>query len=59
LRRSLAARGIGRLEIKKRGADIDPATLRTRLRLKGPHSATLFLTRVGGRHTALLADRIG
>lgn len=58
LKRALAARGIGTLEIKKRGADVDPAALRTRLRLKGPHSATLFLTRVGGKHTALLAERV-
>ena len=58
LKRALAARGIGTLEIKKRGADVDPAALRTRLRLKGPNSATLFLTRVAGRHAALLAERV-
>lgn len=58
LKRALSARGIGKLEIKKRGADVDPAALRTRLRLKGPNSATLFLTRVGGKHTALLAERV-
>lgn len=58
LKRALAERGIGTLEIKKRGADIDPAALRTRLRLKGPHSATLFLTRVAGKHVALLAERV-
>lgn len=58
LKRELTSRGIGRLEIKKRGADVDPAALRTRLRLKGPNSATLFLTRVGGKHTALLAERV-
>lgn len=57
LRRALAERGIGRLEIKKRGADVDPAALRTRLRLRGPRSATLFLTRAAGRHVALLAER--
>lgn len=58
LRRALSERGIGKLEIKKRGADVDPAALRTRLKLKGPHSATLFLTRVAGKHTALLAERV-
>lgn len=58
LKRALAERGIGTLEIKKRGADVDPAALRTRLRLKGPKSATLFLTRVAGKHTALLAERV-
>lgn len=58
LKRALTERGIGTLEIKKRGADVDPAALRTRLRLKGPNSATLFLTRVTGKHTALLAERV-
>lgn len=57
LRRALAERGIGRLEIKKRGADVDPAKLRGRLKLKGPESGTLFLTRSGERHIALLAER--
>ncbi|HEY0261021.1 MAG TPA: SAM-dependent methyltransferase, partial [Lacisediminihabitans sp.] len=57
IRKALSARGIGSLEIKKRGVDVDPARLRTRLRLKGPGSATLFVTRVAGRHTALLAER--
>ncbi len=58
LRRALAERKIGSLEIKKRGADLDPAALRTRLRLRGPNRATLVLTRVHGRHTALLAERV-
>lgn len=58
LKRALAQRGIGSLEIKKRGADVDPAGLRTRLRLKGPNSATLILTRAEGRHVALLAERV-
>ena len=50
--------GIGELEIKKRGADIDPAALRKRLKLAGDERATLFATRVGGRHRAILADRV-
>ncbi|MCU1514182.1 MAG: SAM-dependent methyltransferase [Microbacteriaceae bacterium] len=58
LKKQLAARHIGTLEIKKRGVDVDPATLRKRLALKGPASATLFVTRVAGRHTALLAERV-
>lgn len=36
--------GVGTLEIKKRGIDIDPADLRKRLRPKGAASATLVLT---------------
>lgn len=58
LKRALLDRGIGALEIKKRGSDVDPATLRRRLRLTGPNSATLFLTRIAGRHAALLAERV-
>ncbi|QEW00788.1 class I SAM-dependent methyltransferase [Microbacterium caowuchunii] len=59
LARALRERGIGRLEIKKRGVDVDPAALRTRLKLAGDGAATLVLTRVAGRHRALLADRVG
>lgn len=58
LRKALRARGIGALEIKKRGVDVDPAALRTRLKLAGDRPATLILTRVAGRHTALLAERL-
>ena len=57
LKRELRSRGIGRLEIKKRGVDVDPATFRKRLSLQGTNSATLVLTRVAGRHTALLCER--
>jgi len=59
LAKALRARGIGRLEIKKRGVDVDPAALRKTLGLKGDGSATLILTRVGKRRVALLADRVG
>lgn len=57
LRRALAARSIGTLEIKKRGIDVDPAALRTRLKLRGSERATLVLTRIAGKHTALLVER--
>lgn len=49
--------GIGILEIKKRGVDIDPAQFRTKLKLSGPNSATLILTRIGSGRGAILADR--
>jgi hypothetical protein len=58
LKRELASRKIGTLEIKKRGMDVDPAQLRTKLSLKGAGSATLILTRVGGKRLALLAERL-
>jgi len=54
----LRERDIGRLEIKKRGVDVDPAALRTRLKLRGSTAATLVLTRIGTRRTAILADRV-
>lgn len=58
LGKALRERDIGRLEIKKRGVDVDPAALRTRLKLRGSGSATLLLTRIGKRRTAILADRV-
>jgi SAM-dependent methyltransferase len=57
IRRELAARSIGALEIKKRGVDIDPAEYRKKLSLKGDGTATLILTRAGGKRVALLAQR--
>ncbi|MBI5161131.1 MAG: SAM-dependent methyltransferase [Micrococcales bacterium] len=57
LGRELRARGIGTLEIKKRGVDVDPARFRQRLALRGDGSATLVLTRMGARRVALLAER--
>jgi hypothetical protein len=58
LSRALRERGIGRLEIKKRGVDIDPAAFRTALKLRGDDAATLIVTRVGSQRLAILADRI-
>ncbi|WP_460801293.1 THUMP-like domain-containing protein [Microbacterium sp. GXF6406] len=54
----LRAHGIGTLEIKKRGMDIDPAQFRKKLNLSGTESATLVLTRVGDKRLAILADRV-
>lgn len=56
LKAALRERGIGRLTIKKRGVDIDPAALRKRLALRGENEATIVLTRVGHRSTVLLVD---
>ena len=58
LARELRARGIGVLEIKKRGVDVDPARFRRKLGLAGRGSAVLILTRIQGRHRALLAERV-
>lgn len=53
----LKREGIGRLEIKKRGVDVDPAAFRKKLVLRGPNEATLILVRIGDRRHAVLADR--
>ena len=58
LRQALREREIGTLEIKKRGVDVDPAAFRTQLKLKGPRTATLILTRAGTSRIALLAERV-
>jgi SAM-dependent methyltransferase len=57
----LAADDIGTVEIKKRGVDVDPAQFRKRLRLRGRGRGrvTLVLTRLEGRHTAVLCERLG
>ncbi|MVA76356.1 methyltransferase domain-containing protein [Auraticoccus sp. F435] len=49
---------VGRLEIKKRGLDLDPAVLRRRLKPSGPEAATLLLTRTPQGARAVLADRV-
>jgi len=58
LKRLLAERGIGRLEIKKRGLTIDPERLRRELRLKGDAAAVLILARRGASASAIIARRV-
>ena len=53
----LRTRGIGRLEIKKRGVEVDPAALRRRLGPTGPEEATLILSRTPRGAVALVAQR--
>jgi hypothetical protein len=53
---ALRARGIGTLTIKKRGVDVSPEGLRTRLALRGDEAATIVLTRAGGEGIALLVE---
>ena len=54
LRTLLRDRGVGRLEIRKRGSALEPEQLRKDLRLSGTGSASLVLTRVAGAPTVLL-----
>jgi hypothetical protein len=56
LKQVLARHDVGKLEILVRGLDVDPNTLRPRLRLRGPRAATVVLTRVGNTPTALLCQ---
>jgi hypothetical protein len=56
LRAALRERRIGRLAIKKRGVSVVPEELRRRLALQGDAEATLVLTRVAGKGTALVVE---
>jgi hypothetical protein len=56
LRQTLRRRGVGKLEILVRGLDVDPNTLRPRLKLAGTESATVVLTRVGRTPMAYVAS---
>jgi SAM-dependent methyltransferase len=59
LRAALRDRGVGRLTIKKRGVDVVPERLRRQLALTGDAEATLVLTRVRDKGTALLVRPFG
>jgi hypothetical protein len=54
----LRERNIGRLEIKKRGVDVDPERLRRDLKLRGENAATLLITPIDGRYKAIVAQRV-
>ncbi|WP_459709775.1 THUMP-like domain-containing protein [Actinophytocola sp. KF-1] len=56
LRQTLRRRGVGRVEILVRGLDVDPNTLRPRLKLSGREPATVVLTRVGRTPTAYVCE---
>ena len=58
LRALLRERGVGRLEIRKRGSALEPEQLRRDLRLSGTAAASLVLTRVAGAPTVLLCRPI-
>jgi THUMP domain-like/RNA cap guanine-N2 methyltransferase len=58
LRREVAARGLGPLEIKTRGLDLRPEEYRAALRPEGPNPATwLLIAGRGGPGRAILARR--
>ncbi|MGC4175956.1 THUMP-like domain-containing protein [Demequina sp.] len=55
---ALRARGVGTVEVKKRGVDVVPEVLRKQLKLRGDGSATVILTRVAGKRVAMLAQPV-
>jgi hypothetical protein len=55
----LRQRNIGRLEVKKRGTQIDPGQLQQQLQAKQAGQATLLLAGTSGGVTAILAKRRG
>lgn len=58
LRTWVREHGIGTLEIKQRGIDLDPAILRRRLKPRGPGSATILITRTPAGSRTLVVRRI-
>ncbi|MEV4629008.1 methyltransferase domain-containing protein [Micromonospora sp. NPDC049523] len=58
LRSLLRGRGVGRVEILKRGSAVDPERLRRDLRLAGSEPASLVLTRVAGAPTVLVCQPV-
>ncbi|HTF09584.1 MAG TPA: methyltransferase domain-containing protein [Asanoa sp.] len=58
LRAQLRTRGVGTVEILKRGSALDPAQFRRDLRLSGRASTSLLLTRVAGAQVAVLAQPV-
>ena len=55
---ALRSRGIGRVDIKKRGIDVTPEKLRPLLKLKGDGHATVILTRIAGKHHAMVVEPV-
>ncbi|MFP7707256.1 THUMP-like domain-containing protein [Trueperella sp. LYQ141] len=61
LRKRLQSEDVGRVEIKKRGIDLDPEVLRKKLRLraKGTQEMTLIISpTISGQRRAILARRL-
>ncbi|MFI2709863.1 methyltransferase domain-containing protein [Micromonospora sp. NPDC018662] len=58
LRALLRERGVGRVEIRKRGSALEPEKLRRDLRLSGDAAAGLVLTRVAGAPTVLVCHPV-
>ena len=59
LRRWVKQHRIGRLEIKRRAIDVDPAVLRKQLKPRGEGAATLLLARTVAGARAFVVERVG
>ncbi|MGW0782046.1 class I SAM-dependent methyltransferase [Streptomyces sp. NPDC002913] len=58
LKALLRERQVGVLTVKKRGSAVEPEELRRKMKLQGPHAATVFLTRVAGAPTMLIGQPV-
>ncbi|WP_327284948.1 MULTISPECIES: THUMP-like domain-containing protein [unclassified Streptomyces] len=58
LKALLREREVGVLTVKKRGSAIEPEELRKKVKPQGPHSATVFLTRVAGAPSMLIGSPV-
>jgi hypothetical protein len=58
LKAALRERRVGRLEIKKRGIDVDPEAIRRQLSVPGEEQRVLLLTRFRGRGLAIIGRRV-
>jgi hypothetical protein len=56
LREALRTRGIGRVDVLKRGTAVTPDVLIPQLKLRGEGAAVVMLTRVAGAQTALICE---
>jgi hypothetical protein len=54
----LRQRGVGQLEIKKRGVTLDPEQLRRQLRPSGSGQATILIAPLAGKAIAIMARRL-
>lgn len=59
LRRWVKQHRVGRLEIKRRAIDVDPAVLRKQLKPRGEGAATLLLARTVAGARAFVVERVG
>jgi hypothetical protein len=58
IRRWLAEQRMGRLEIKKRGVEIDPRELHRQLQVPGDEAGVILLMKLDARAIAIIAQRL-